>query len=384
MNLATRVLFILSVFTTLAPTAAHAATAADEGDDEIGAAKAGPFRFGLITQARYTQTFTQSTDGSGVAEDTTAKAGDGYHMRRARLEIKVKATKKIRGEIYADFVDVNSKNASALKDAFIELRPHPRAIITVGRFKIPFSMMHLRSISKLEVAENGITDDLLVDEHFAGFDLGAMTSIEPLRKRRWLAINAGLFRGDEKGKQATPAGMIAGRVTTAFWKPLQIGAGVAWRPKAAGNPMFPDVKHFGADRYAGLALGFDLRFTLDALHMQAEIIHASRTEWWRQGARHLLGGSFMASYDIPVNADVRLQPAIKAELLDTDLEETVGMQQMYTIACSAYFTPMLRVLVEADQTFVQPMSVNFTQSLAVMPQFLTNNTQVLVQLQLAL
>jgi hypothetical protein len=122
----------------------------------------------------------------------------------------------------------------------------------------------------VEVAENGPTDNLLVDEHFAGFDLGVMMTAAPLTKRRWLTASLGIFSGGTQNEQAQPAGMFAARVTSSLWKPLQIGAGVVLRPFTAGHPMmFPDTLHPDADRYPGIAEGVDARLTLAGLNVQA-------------------------------------------------------------------------------------------------------------------
>jgi hypothetical protein len=98
----------------------------------------------------------------------------------------------------------------------------------------------------------------------------------------------------------------------------------------------------------------------------------------------MMGATLMASYDIMLPRGVRLQPGLKAELLDTDLEEPVGREQVYPAVVNTYFTPTLRLLVEAEQWIAQPTSPDPSSMFASTTQFLDDRTQFLVQLQLAI
>lgn len=371
---AARVLLLSSI---LFARTALADTAVEEAGDSPKIKAGDGFELGAILQARYEDAIPHGGDADTRAFE---EQNDGWAIRRARFEAKFEPEKHVKGELYFDYIDANKKNASALKDAFIEVRPHKRIAITVGQFKVPFSVMHLRSVAHLEVAENGATDDLLVQQGFAGFDQGLMGTVKPLPKKKWLIASVGVFANQAHAQQATPAGLVAARVTSEIVPGLQLGAGIAWRPKTVGDPSMPDPKHPEADRYGGHAIGVDARFQYDWLHLQAEVVHGTRTEPWRGAAGTFLGATFLGSVDVPV-CDMKIVPALKLEMVDDNLEYGVGRRLLGTVAASWWFRDDTRLLVEVEEVKTQAGSVR-EDAYSILDY--VDSTLVLAQLQLDL
>ena len=343
----------VAVSSTLCAATAFADTAVEEPGDSPTVKVGNEFELGAILQMRYSDFAPSSGDPD---ERNVAETDDGWMVRRARFQVKAEPAKAIKGELYFDYIDANKKNASALKDAFIELKPIKRVAITVGQFKIPFSLMHLRSVAHLEVAENGPTDDLLVAEGFAGFDQGVMVTTKPLHKKRWLVISGGVFDNHTQLQQASPAGLVAGRATSEVFKGLQLGAGVAWRPRTIGDPALPDAKHPENDRYRGHVVGVDARYQYEGLHLQLEVVNGTRTMPWRGPARTFLGATFLGSLEVPAG-DGTVIPALKLEMLDDDLQYGVGRRLVGTAAVSWWFRDDTRLMIEVEETKAQAGSV---------------------------
>src|SRR5439155_11732732 len=143
--------------------------------------------------------------------------------------------------------------------------------------EVPFSVLEQFHDTGLEVAEEGPTHELLHRLRFVGSDIGLIVHANPLRDKKWLDVQAGAFDSGATGAQNSRApGLVALRATSRPIEPLQIGAGVAWRPNAL-DAWWEELRFRYQDFDSGAAFGGDLTLSFERFVFRAEGLTGNRT-----------------------------------------------------------------------------------------------------------
>jgi hypothetical protein len=380
----------------------------DDGDETFGggaAAAPGTYTLRTLIQTRYQQTSTsiepglrarveqESFDARAATEnlrliDRLARDTDGFQLNRVFLRATAQPTSSLGVKMLVDFAELVHKNQKkALKLAYGEFTPWERLTITVGLFKIPFSLTELLPIADFELADVGPTDTLLKDLGVGGRDIGVMVDLAPLPKKKWLHLFAGAFQGDNVGAQDYRGpGILAARATSRPWKHLRLGADFAWRPREVNDwdKELPFLKY-----HSGVATSADVAFTMKKFELRAEWVTGDRTDatvtapvviYGRADARRFMGVWAIAAYRFPLGA-YTLMPALRAEWLDADREHPTGGLVYLTAGLNLEFSPQVRLLLDVSHQNTQVGTIDRGVDTG---RYQPDATRVVLQLQLKL
>lgn len=373
-----------------------------DSQDELRAAGLS-FRF--LAQAQYQQTLgVDSTNPDWtyrVPENTLAKDGDGWDLNRMFFRIMAEPSKYLGLKVVTDFAEFRHDNPKrAIKQANVELRPIPKHLhFVTGILKIPFEIFELDSIAKFEFASFGQTNALVNYLGFSGRDVGAEVIVSPLSKPRYLNFIAGAFRGHASDENASVVGAMAARLESEPVKGFRIGTGWVGHPKRKtylepfdtsgkdllpnpGDPNYPRSRTWDK----GSAFGGDLTFNRWGFMLRTEGLIGTRTDYDTQyGATKWAAAWAIAAYKFPLGP-IQLQPAVRAEVLDTDTQHSGGMRRQYSFALGTHFNRTTQFLFDVTRTDVQSNSPVIEQPLPLreIPYNDLSNVRVTARLQVTL
>lgn len=374
------------------------------GDSRGDIAVAGmSFRF--LAQAQYRHTFASTSTNSDptyrTIEKDLVRDGDGWDLNRMFFRIMAEPSRYLGLKLVTDFSEFRHNNPKrAIKQAYVELRPLPKHLhVIVGYLKVPFEIFELDAVSKFEFASFGQTNEMLNDLGFSGRDAGAELVFSPLAKPRYLNVIAGAFRGHATGDNGSFVGAVGARVESEFIKGYRVGAGWLGHPQRntyyerldtsdkdlMANPADPNSPR-GQNWNKGNAFGADVTFNRSGFMLRGEGLIGDRVDLdTRYGAKRWASIWGIAAYKFPAGP-VQLQPALKCEVLDTDLAHSSGRRNQYSFALSTFFGRATRLMLDVTRTQVQDNSpvVDQPSPLRETPYNDLSNTRVTAQIQVVL
>ncbi len=219
---------------------------------------------------------------------------EGFRTRRARLKLKGDILKNIHYKLQIDAV-----LTPVLVDAQVEMSFIPHAKLTVGQFKIPFSLENLTSSSDLDTINRSQT----VEKLCPGRDIGAKgRDIGVTINGEFSSINytVGIFNGSGINKNDyNDQKDIVGRV--AFYLDNSLRFGLShYNGRYSPDPEAPFIKRNRT--------GIDLFFIKERFSLKGEYIFARDDETERYGL-YIQGGYYFISREI--------QTIIKYDFFDT-------------------------------------------------------------------
>lgn len=363
----------------------------------------GPISIHTLLQVRYAATFAEASrnprPGYAVSEDIIVHDNDGFRLRRMYLRLLVNPVDWFSSKLVLNFAKFASGSVEyVVRQAYIGVAPVPDHVeFTAGLLQLPFSLMKLTSASRLEVADKGPTSDLATEQGFAGRDLGVSVRVSPLEKRKRLRLTLGAYRGHARDEHASPLGLLGARLTFKPIKGLELGSGVMHhlfdarykRPFETSDkqelplppdPLYPHEKTWSK----GTAWGIDASFEHDKrLLVRAEGMWGDRVDAdERYGARAFFGAFALISYRFQVGP-ITLQPALRGEWSDADLDHDVGTRRVYTIAMHVILDQHVRVLLDVIHVDAENSTpvINSPRPLPATPYFELDHTRALCQLQ---
>lgn len=308
----------------------------------------GMFELQTLLQVRYTQTLAAPSDdarpGFAVRDDAFVHHHDSFRLRRAYLRVFAEPAPWLQAKGVLDFAKLDHGHPEdVIRQAYVQLTPIPKHLeLAAGYFKLPYSIMKLTSASKLPVADKGSTAELVTDLGFAGRDLGARVRVMPLTKHKRLRLSLGAYRGHLQDAHAVPLGAAAARAELRPSKGVLLGASV--------------VHHAAeVERWSrGTAWGADASYRHKKQWLvRAEGLWGDRVDSdERDGAGTYFGAFALFELRVPLGP-LTLQPCVRAEWLDADLEHDVGTRRVYTLALQLMFDRHVRVLLDATHTDVE-------------------------------
>lgn len=359
-----------------------------------------------LSQTRYTSTFGARSDASResyqVREESLAENGDGWGIERLLVRLSSDPVKYVGFKAVLDFSElVSGDPEDVLKQAYTTISPMPgRLELVVGLFKLPFSVFELDPSARFEFADLGPTNRLLGDMGFNGRDLGLQIMGAPLRKAKRLRVSLGAFRGHAHDEHDFPAGAVAGRIEVKPLKALRIGLDGVYHVRGLtynrpfetsdkdvlpnpANPLYPAAKNWGR----GGAYGVDLRFKKKGFMGRGEFVYGDRVDLDRRyGAERFWSAWGILAYGFDVADQFKLLPAVRAEVLDSDLGHKRGLIQTFSGAVTCIAWSRIRFMVDVTHTQVQAGTpvLNQPRPLQADPYLALSNTRLIVQLQLEL
>jgi hypothetical protein len=374
---------------------------AASGDEEFGpndASRPGMYTLRSLIQTRITET---APDMAGLseriqAEDPglasviegasrdAAENDDGLRLERVFLRATATPTKAFSLKLLVDFGELVRKNQKkALKLAFGEFRPTRALTVTVGLFKIPFSLLELLPIAEFELANVGPTDDLIKDLGFGGRDVGAMLEVAPLKKKKWLEIQGGIFQGDSVGAQHYSApGILAFRADSRPIQKLRLGVDCAMRIHSVTDRQ--DALAVPYEKYAsGMACSADATVAYKKLGLRAEGMTGNRVDTPEHpggNVRNFMAAWAIVSYRLKLRGKLALLPAARFEWLDEDESHDYGIITSISGGIALEFFTSTRLLFDLTRQNVQVG----TRYRGDSPVYRPSTTTGVVQMQLVL
>jgi|GEM_PF-1357436 len=361
------------------------------------------FRFLLQTHYRHTiAAASESGDETyRIAEGTLAREGDGWGINRFFFRIVATPSRYLSLKLITDFAEFrHSDSRKAVKQAYVELKPLPSHLhFQVGIVKLPFSILELDPIAKHEFSSMGDANYLTTQLGFAGRDVGAQTIIAPFRKPKYLEFIAGAFGGHAEDENRSVVGAVGARLQTRALKGFRFGIDFVDHPTGKtylhpfdtaskdllpnpDNPNYPRSRTWSS----GQAYSADITFSRARLMLRAEAMTGTRVDFdTRYGANRWGAVWGIAAYRFNAGP-IQLQPAIRAEWLDTDWEHNAGVRRQLSVALAAFFSKTTRLLVDVTRSDIQQNSPALKQPLPLreVPYSALDNTRVVGQLQIDL
>ncbi len=374
-----------------------------DSQDELRAAG---LSFKFLVQTHYRETFAFRSNNPvlsrHIPEETLVRSSDGWDLNRLFFRIAAEPSKYVGLKIIADFAEFTHNNGNqVLKQAFVDLRPVPKHVhFLAGILKLPFSITELDPIAAYEFTRMGQANDLIKGLGFAGRDVGAEVMVTPLAKPRYLTLALGAFRGHADEENGTLFGEVGARAATEPLKGLRFGVNWAVMPKTITylnpfdtahkdllpnpeNPNFPRSRTWDK----GQAVSADVTFHRFGLMLRTEGMIGTRVDHDTQYAASRFGAVWgIAAYRFPLAKSFSLQPALRLELLDTDLDHNNGLRTQLAAGFATYFTKSVRFLLDVERTIVQDNSPYIDQPLPLhaVPYNALSNTCITGQVQVVL
>jgi len=302
----------------------------------------------LVSAARqiqllgYTQIRYQALDEKGKK--------DGFDIRRARLDVKGNFTPFFAYRLQTDFAD-----KPKIVDAYAEIKINDYFNITLGQFRIPFSLENLTSINKFELIDFSQTVDALaargkdVIGNQNGRDIGIQIGGALLKNGTNILAEyrLGVFNGSgiNIADTANEAKDVVGRLIINPVKGLSLGASYynGW-----GKAIKPTSDFIGRSQTRN-RFGLEASYTTTRLSLKGEYIQGKDGKTDRAGWYALAG-----YYIIPQ----KLQVVGKYDTYDSDTSKDDNISTNYLIGTKFNFNTWSRI--QAFYTFreEQGTSVN--------------------------
>jgi phosphate-selective porin OprO/OprP len=227
----------------------------------------------------------------------------GFDIRRARLDLKGSITPYFAYRLQTEFAD-----KPKILDANAEIRITDYFTLTMGQFKVPFSMENLASSNKLEMIDRSQVVEALVARgkdvigNQNGRDIGIQAGGGFMKKNGIPVIEyrIGFFNGSgiNIADTANDAKDVAARLVFNPIKGLSFGGGYYG---GYGKALKPDVEGISQARNR---LGFEASYVLSRLSFRGEYIigrdfSTEREGWYLQAGYFVIKQKLqlLAKYD---------------------------------------------------------------------------------------
>ena len=315
----------------------------------------------ILLQTRYTM--TQGHSGIAAENDLT-RADDGWALNRAFLRAVTHPVNWLSAKMLLDFGALRLGDAvNTVKLAYVEIEPVSRVKIVAGLFKRAYSLLELLPIAEYEFADTGLADTLIKDTGFGGRDFGAMVTVAPLPKKKWLRLSLGAYQGGHIGTDGRVDGLLTLRAESSPTKHLHLGANAAWRREPTRNGL--DTAD--GEQKAGWAWGADMMLQYPSWEVRAEVLGGDRTDVkflnnpeLGADAETFLSAWGLFVYRIPVRKMVAM-PGVRFEYLDTDRQHPVGTHWLVSGALNWDFDARVRLLLDVTQHWASSGTLPFSQ-----------------------
>jgi phosphate-selective porin OprO and OprP len=290
----------------------------------------------------YTQLRYQALDEAGKK--------DGFDIRRARLDLTGNFTPYLSFRLMTDFAD-----KPKLMDAYAEVKFNDYFNLTLGQFRIPFSLENLTPVRVFELIDFSQAVDALVSRNKDvignqnGRDIGIQLGGAIWKKgtNAIIEYRAGVLNGSgiNVADTANEGKDVVGRLIINPLKGLSFGTSYynGW-----GKAIKPGSKYVGESQPRN-RFGVDVNYTTPRLTLRGEYIQGT------DGSVDKAGWYAWAGYYIIAQ---KLQVIGKYDTFDPDKAKDDNIATNYVVGANFHFNPWSRL--QAFYTFreEQGTSVN--------------------------
>lgn len=301
-----------------------------------------------IQLSGYTQIRYQANDEAGKV--------DGFDVRRARFDVKGTVTPYFSYRLQTEFA-----NSPKVLDAYAEAKVADYFSVTVGQFKLPFSLENLASSNKLEAIDRSQAVEALVYRskdvmgNHNGRDIGVQAggAFLKLNDKALIDYRVAVFNGNgvNRADSAGESKSLVGRLVFHPIKGLDVGGSYL-----QGFEKF-NSKKFSYDQRANHNLtryGIEASYEIKDLSIRGEFLGAKDDTISRQGYYIQAGYYFIPK---------KLQALAKFDSYDKDLDTDGDKSEYYTLALSYNFSPTIRL--QAAYTVKNEETAETSNNLAV-------------------
>lgn len=274
-----------------------------------------------------------------------------FDIRRARLDVKGAITERFEYRLQVDFAG----SAGKLLDATAAYTFNPALKITIGQFKVPFSLENLSSSPKLETVNRSQVVEALVARskdvigNQNGRDIGIQASgaFLELKNKKLVDYAAGVFNG--AGINALDANVNKDYAVRLVVHPL-LGLDI-------GGSYYNGYAKLGKVGRRRDRAGAELSFTLDPLTVKGEFIYGKdslkeKTGWYAQAG----------VFAIPKI----LQFVMKYDSYDPDIDKKENETDVATAGVNLYITKWTFLQANYELKYKRPDEI---RDHAVLAQF---------------
>lgn len=247
---------------------------------------------------------------------------DGFDTRRVRLDFKGTINPRFSYRLQTDFA-----GSPKILDAYGEIKIANYLTLTIGQFRVPFSLENLSAMNKFEVIDFSQAVDALcargkdVIGNHGGRDVGIQAGGTLIKNQAGpvLEYRIGVFNGSgmNLADTANDAKDVVGRVILTPFKGLSFGFSYynGW-----GKAIKPAPEFVGLSQERS-RFGFDASYTLNNLSVKAEYLQG------RDGHVNRAGGYVMARYYI---IPKKLQAVVKYDTYDPNTDKEDNNSNYYS------------------------------------------------------
>jgi phosphate-selective porin len=215
---------------------------------------------------------------------------DGFDIRRARVDLRGNFTSFFSYRLQADLA-----GSPKIVDAYGEIKLNDYLNITLGQFRIPFSLENLTSMNKFELIDFSQAVDAMtargkdVIGNQNGRDIGVQLGGTLIKKGNTALVDyrLGVFNGSGINVADTANGTkdIAGRLIVNPLVGLSVGASYY---NGLGKAIKPSADYMGRSQ-ARNRLGFEISYTTLRLSLKSEYIRGTDGSTEKEGWYALAG-----------------------------------------------------------------------------------------------
>lgn len=267
------------------------------------------------------------------------KVNDAFSIQNAKLTVSGHVVPEVAYKV--EIGPHKSPSTSILYDAYLKLEYFPKAKITLGQFKAPFSEEFITSSSDIKTADRALFQGSLTHEYATGAMLDGEI-FEPLNYA--VAITNGTDRSLAENNEAKD---VFGRLVykpfkklkSELLKDLQIGTALQYgrQPRSGSNE---------GERLRNLGM---IKHTYKGWTLQSEYAHQIQEQIPGVNSEDVNGQGWYAlfAYKFPLKAfkyDTELEPVFKVEQYDPDTSLSNNRQDMYTLGLTWYLNKYVYIM----------------------------------------
>lgn len=279
-----------------------------------------------------------------------AGKNSGFDIRRARLDLKALVTSNLTLRFQTDFA-----GSARILDAYAEYKPASFFVLTMGQFKVPFSLENLASSNKLDFIDRSQAVEALVARgqdvigNQNGRDIGVQVggTFLTIGNFNRLEYKIGVFNGTGiNSSDLNGAKDFAGRLVAQPLKNLFIGGNYYY----GWDVPLGTTKSQERSRY-----GFDFSYEFDQFSLRSEYIHGTdkninRAGWYAQAGVWIVPQKF--------------QFLLKYDTYDPNKSVADNATTNYIVGVNYFFNSWSKL--QAGYTFRQEQGKSVSNNLGVL------------------
>ncbi len=274
-----------------------------------------------LTVGGYLQTRYDAYDYSGTK--------DQFRIKSAKISLSGKIIEHSSFKIELDAT--KGKNNDLLSDAWIKLTYLPKANITFGQFKIPYSEEYSISSSAIDTIERSLPINKMASE----YDIGVMVDGHLFNKNLYYGVGLVNGTGGNKSEDNDDKDIV-GRVIFTPWANYEnIMSGLSFGAGYQSGKQNTGTNETDRTRTA-LMLKYQIKnFKIygEYLTQELETTSTIKSDGWY----------VLCAYNHPLANDRSIQPVLKYEVYDPDTDISNNSQAIFTAGINFMLNKMTRL-----------------------------------------